>query len=588
LCRKPYAFVAEKLLNLQKKLVLMEQVPLCSLLLHWFVGMAFMLVITVAVLQLRESLHPSVLATFIHPPHDDEEMLRLLLLESNIVHAKRVFVSAAIYLGAVVLFTIAPFIIREAVASVLSASATRWNFFPSVLPLRLCYDHALSPIQIPCEVVVLHYCLLKILDSMKMTVEKSFEWFLPKLCTLCGIESFVLPIPDPNAAAITDEGETPALLPRVRPQHAMIKCTLATVLGSVAIIIVSWISLITPLLVGRTLSAVTLRIQSPHDPLAFVIGSLLMLALYGQILDLLRQWELKRDEIQTDSLASADIGDTIAAEEEEAEPSDGDDKNTRVPSKTTRMVFVSRRDCLYNIFQLIAASTFMITSGTALSRIIGLEGGLTRFANCAQGALLSAVETLDRVLEARVIEGRIGYRVMLVRSFVVICKAVCLAAWWWSVVTAALQETSHLVHTETIALVLVQSAQDLVLAVAVLALATAQLPSSDASTCVAMFGMCVNLAVLMVESQVYPREKKSFDDGRNTIGDTRTLTDDFGEVERRVQYIGVIIAFIVPLSVRLITTHRSTIVSRLTEWHRRLRDARYVIGQRLVEASRNL
>ena len=58
------------------------------LLVHWVLGISFMLVITVSVLQLREVLHPHVLARIIRPQEAHPDLLMTLLEESCTKHAR--------------------------------------------------------------------------------------------------------------------------------------------------------------------------------------------------------------------------------------------------------------------------------------------------------------------------------------------------------------------------------------------------------------------------------------------------------------------------------------------------------------------
>jgi hypothetical protein len=385
---RAYLFITDKLQGATEKLVLMETLPLCSMLLHWFVGMSFMLVVTVVVLQLRESLHPDVLAPFIHPPHDDEEMLRLLLLESNATHAKRVIVSAAIYLGSVVLFAIAPFVLPGSRLAPFLAGDFPFvsgSIFGPILPLRLCYDHAFAPIVIPCEVVVLHYCLVKILDQLKSSAEVLFEVALPVICGWFDIERIVLPIPDP-AAAPPAEGEKPTLLPRERPRNffCLVRCALAAAVVWLMLVAVSSSLLLTPLLIGRATTVITLRIVCPHDPLAFVIGALF----YVPSLPYMTR-ALNRAARGADGTVGADAAD-VAAAELKAEPLDV--AHTPAATGATDGPY-ALLDFAGRALRRVASPVFLIAVGAAASQVIGLEGGLPplRFTSRSDGALIGAI-----------------------------------------------------------------------------------------------------------------------------------------------------------------------------------------------------
>lgn len=54
-----------------------------SIILHWVMGITFMLIVTVSVLQLREVMHPSILKDIIKPQEQNIDLLGNLLNESK-------------------------------------------------------------------------------------------------------------------------------------------------------------------------------------------------------------------------------------------------------------------------------------------------------------------------------------------------------------------------------------------------------------------------------------------------------------------------------------------------------------------------
>lgn len=64
-----------------------------SLLLHWVLGITFMLFVTVSVLQLREVVHPELLSLIIRPQEPHPDLLGSLLQESGQTHARRMAMS---------------------------------------------------------------------------------------------------------------------------------------------------------------------------------------------------------------------------------------------------------------------------------------------------------------------------------------------------------------------------------------------------------------------------------------------------------------------------------------------------------------
>ena len=435
--------VAEKGKHLAEKLVLMEHLPLCSLLLHWFVGMAFMLVVTLAVLQLRESLHPDVLAPLIHPPHDDDEMLRLLLLEPNLVHVKRIVVSAAIYLGAVVMFAIAPLALARwggglPIFSTLGAALRDW-----VLPIRLCYDHAFAPILIPCEVVVFHYALIRALDELKFVVEDLFNGALPPLCSALGLSRFLLPTSSPAPSDDddddeADDGTTTALLPRTQPSFWLARCVLLVLFGWIVLVAISLVALIAPLVAGRALTVLTLRVVCPHDPFAFLLGALV---LHVPLAHGLRRAAAAAAPAAVAPAAAAQApaaaavgaawveGDTAAAggvaatlgalQRAERAAGEGAAAAAVVPAAAVappQLGPISRAwwhatavTVRYTGFALrrVAGPIFLIAVGATLSYLLGLGGGLLRplrFATSADGAFIGALLAMAAFFEGSVVD----------------------------------------------------------------------------------------------------------------------------------------------------------------------------------------
>ncbi|CAN0480047.1 unnamed protein product, partial [Ectocarpus sp. 12 AP-2014] len=95
-----------------------------SLLLHWVLGITFMLFVTVSVLQLREVVHPEVLSLIIRPQEPHPDLLGSLLQESGRTHARRMAMSLAIYLALVLMFVWVP-------------TRLVGTLFPAVMPVQV-------------------------------------------------------------------------------------------------------------------------------------------------------------------------------------------------------------------------------------------------------------------------------------------------------------------------------------------------------------------------------------------------------------------------------------------------------------------
>eukprot|EP00977_Amphora_coffeiformis_P013576 scaffold3586_cov164-Amphora_coffeaeformis.AAC.27 len=154
-----------------------------SLLLHWVAGITFMLLVTVSVLQLREVMHPDLLAQVIRPQEPQPDLLGNLLHETASTHAKRMLLSLVIY--SLLLYLQ----IQFPVNLMLSAG------FGNVLPffkLKFCY--LLMPqLQVPLELLVFHLCMLALLERNKNSIGELQHHWLKFLSKQLGITDAVLP-----------------------------------------------------------------------------------------------------------------------------------------------------------------------------------------------------------------------------------------------------------------------------------------------------------------------------------------------------------------------------------------------------------
>jgi E3 ubiquitin-protein ligase MARCH6 len=154
-----------------------------SALLHWVVGITFMLFVTVSVLQLREVAHPGLLARVIRPQEPQPDLLSNLLQESLATHAKRMLVSFVIYAALLSLHVWLP-------ARILVAFGMG-QYMPFARPH---FAHILMPqLQVPLELFVFHLTMLALLEKYKNRIgEMQHSWLL-FLCNLMGLTEYVLP-----------------------------------------------------------------------------------------------------------------------------------------------------------------------------------------------------------------------------------------------------------------------------------------------------------------------------------------------------------------------------------------------------------
>ena len=154
-----------------------------SLLMHWVAGITFMLLVTVSVLQLREVIHPDLLARVIRPQEPQPDLLGNLLKERGFTHAKRMLLSLSIYLGLLVANVWAPG--KLLIMSGLSKSIP--VFQPKIW-------HAVIPqLQIPIELLVFHLAMLAFLEKYKNCIGMLQHKWLVAMCDVMGLTDYLIP-----------------------------------------------------------------------------------------------------------------------------------------------------------------------------------------------------------------------------------------------------------------------------------------------------------------------------------------------------------------------------------------------------------
>jgi E3 ubiquitin-protein ligase MARCH6 len=119
-----------------------------GLILTWALGICNMLVVTLSVMQLREVLHPDILAKFIRPQEPQTELLSSLMHESGLMHVRRLFVSLLVYLTFMAVFLYLPALLVAEQVSTIPAHIWRMRtwyvLFCSLLVLPLFLSFVIS------------------------------------------------------------------------------------------------------------------------------------------------------------------------------------------------------------------------------------------------------------------------------------------------------------------------------------------------------------------------------------------------------------------------------------------------------------
>lgn len=164
----------------QDRIAFCMQNIICALMVHWVLGITFMLFVTVSVLQTREVAHPEVLAKLIRPQEDHPDLLRTLLSESCMKHARRMILSLVIYAALLLVLVHIPVRIAGHLA-------------PSYFPLTLRFQHYSPEIQVPLELLVVHLVVLSVLEHAKNDIGKIQHVGMVFASKWLGLTEYLLP-----------------------------------------------------------------------------------------------------------------------------------------------------------------------------------------------------------------------------------------------------------------------------------------------------------------------------------------------------------------------------------------------------------
>jgi hypothetical protein len=288
----------------------------------WTIGMNFMLVVIMSVLQLREVLHPDYLAKVIRPQEPQSDQLSSLMSESGLTHTRRILTSMVVYLLIIAIFILFPsYLIRF--------GFEYFNIDPSVTVW-----YGLQELQLPLEIVVTNYTFLSLLDSKKNLIGKiQHKWFV-YASNLLGLTRYIIPLPlkssryfkdnngmkgednenlfdedghpfvdeplkrPPNGWdarttrqttrwAWTDETKSTIekrLAPRIVPSYCYLRSFLLVLLSWLLVIFMIITLFLLPIFVGKHLFNISqLPLWLKHDPILYVCGVLVIMTVFNSI-----------------------------------------------------------------------------------------------------------------------------------------------------------------------------------------------------------------------------------------------------------------------------------------------------------------
>ncbi|RHY51309.1 hypothetical protein DYB38_006621, partial [Aphanomyces astaci] len=272
---------------------------------HWVLGMSFIHFISVAVLQLREVLHPDILTGVLYP-HDPHQYKFKAILAGN---APTQYLSMA-----VATFKYAMFVPILVSAPVYLAT---WLLPAWVFPLDVHLSYLFAIGQVPLELAIAHINVQDSLDHFAPTIGHLQTKWMAVVCRWLGLVEFLLPrvpalvpgdrdviltLPDlvfdplddphhpqqrgeqpapygfrrrewPKAGALDTARMEYALLPRTSPSFVLARLVLLCLLWWGCMVAALVAVTLGPLVVGRRATALVDRfLGGGHDPVSLAMG----------------------------------------------------------------------------------------------------------------------------------------------------------------------------------------------------------------------------------------------------------------------------------------------------------------------------
>ncbi|XP_019243432.1 PREDICTED: probable E3 ubiquitin ligase SUD1 isoform X2 [Nicotiana attenuata] len=279
--------------------------PLASSLLHWVVGIVYMLQISIFVSLLRGVLRKGVLYFLRDPADPNYNPFRDLIDDPVHKHARRVLLSVAVYGSLIVMLVFLP--VKLAM-----------QMTPSIFPLDISVSDPFT--EIPADMLLFQICIPFAIEHFKLrtTMKSLLCYWFTAIGWALGLTDFLLPHPEYNGGQENGNGDQVRLermhAPHGVPDRALVGLApddvnrarhaananfleydgdeetdpnrSAFVLRIVLLLTVAWMTLlmlnaaliIVPISLGRVLFSVFPRLPVTHgikcnDLYAFVIGS---------------------------------------------------------------------------------------------------------------------------------------------------------------------------------------------------------------------------------------------------------------------------------------------------------------------------
>ncbi|KAJ0437426.1 putative Zinc finger, RING-CH-type, Zinc finger, RING/FYVE/PHD-type [Helianthus annuus] len=177
--------------------------PLASSLIHWVVGIAYMLQISIFVSLLRGVLRNGVLYFLRDPADPNYNPFRDLIDDPVYKHARRVLLSVAVYGSLIVMLVFLPVKLAMRMA-------------PSIFPLDISVSDPFT--EIPADMLLFQICIPFALEHFKLraTIKALLHYWFTAVGWALGLTDYLLPRPE-DIAGQENEND-PARLDRIHSQ----------------------------------------------------------------------------------------------------------------------------------------------------------------------------------------------------------------------------------------------------------------------------------------------------------------------------------------------------------------------------------
>ncbi|XP_010531564.1 PREDICTED: probable E3 ubiquitin ligase SUD1 [Tarenaya hassleriana] len=159
--------------------------PLASSLVHWVVGIMYMLQISIFVSLLRGVLRPGVLYFLRDPADPNYNPFRDLIDDPVHKHARRVLLSVAVYGSLIVMLVFLPVKLAMRMA-------------PSIFPLDISVSDPFT--EIPVDMLLFQICIPFAIEHFKLrtTIKSLLHYWFSSVGWALGLTDFLLPRPEDN------------------------------------------------------------------------------------------------------------------------------------------------------------------------------------------------------------------------------------------------------------------------------------------------------------------------------------------------------------------------------------------------------